>query len=466
MIIWSMSMRKYAHIFNLIIIILFVSVVFPQNYLVKTSDGFEAGFDSIPEITPFLESLLVSEHTWGDHYKLSHFNKRNSTEPIYNHFHENLRIDSILIFPQENIRNNVLVNFFFSLKKAQSMKEIHSSLNMITQDYHFIEPETDVLIGRYSEKKLLAYVSPKLNFKNNFSGFLGVANEGETRSISGEIQFHFENLWHTAEIIDVQLKRWKKLSEILLLSIQKPLLFLFPFGAKLEYRYEVNEGLYLKTQSSLGVLSRGHGIGNWEFTGLNTIVEPTETGIEKGLHFLKEHSFRVTNSIDLRKQKWQPKQGLYAHNMISVGKLSVMNESHTIGELKSLNEFVHLVAPNKGIKKKIKFKSKWNSRDSLEWSQMIRYGGLDDLRGYRENQFFGNWVVLPSIEFFNYVTGETTISIFSEGAIQKKYHPYPWNYGINLEQKYLNNHINISFAWGREDSFSQGKVHIKYVNIL
>ena len=135
---------------------------------------------------------------------------------------------------------------------------------------------------RQSEKKLLAYVSPKLNFKNNFSGFLGVANEGETRSISGEIQFHFENLWHTAEIIDVQLKRWKKLSEILLLSVQKPLLFHFPFGAKLEYRYEVNEGLYLKMQSSLGVLSRGHGIGNWEFTGLNTIVEPTETGIEKG----------------------------------------------------------------------------------------------------------------------------------------------------------------------------------------
>ena len=137
----------------------------------------------------------------------------------------------------------------------------------------------------------------------------------------------------------------------------------------------------------------------------------------------------------MRKQKWQPKQGLYAHTMISVGKLSVMNESHTTGELKSLTEFVHLAAPNKGIKKRIKFKSKWNIRDSLEWSQMIRYGGLDDLRGYRENQFFGNWVLLPSIEFFNYVTDETTISIFSEGAIQKKYHPYPWNYGINLDQK-------------------------------
>ena len=466
MIIWSMLMRKYAHIFKLCKIILFVNVVFPQDYLVKTSDGFEAGFDSISAITPFLESVLVSEHGWGDYYKLSQFKKRNSTETAYDHFHENIRIDSILIFPQEIIRNNMLVNFFSPLKKAQSMKEIHSSLNMIKQSYHFINPETGVLIASYSEKKLLAFVSPELHFKNNIRGFLGVANEGDKRTMTGELQFHFENLWHTAGIMDIQLKRWKAESEKLYLSVQEPLLFHFPFGVKLEYRYEVNEGLYVKTQSSLGVLSRGYGIGNWEFTGLNTNVEPTESGMEKGLHFLKEHSLRVTHSIDLRKRKWQPKQGLNAHTMISVGKLSVMNESHTTGELNSLTEIVHLVVPNTGIKNKIKFKGKWNSRDSLEWSQMIRYGGLENLRGYREDQFFGDWVLLPSIEFFRYVTDETTISIFSEGAIQKKYHPYPWNYGISLEQQYSNNHISISFAWGRKDSFSQGKVHIKYVNIL
>jgi len=459
-------MRKYAHIFNFIKIILFFNVVFSQNYLVKTSDGFEAYIDSISAITPILESNLVSQYTWGDHYRLSQFNKRNATEAIYTLFHENLSIDSILILPQKNIRNNVLVNFFFSLKKAQSMKEIHSSLNRITQGYNFIDPDTEVLIGRYSEKKLLAYVSPKLSFNNNFSGFLGLDNERETRSLSGELQFHFENLWHTAEIIDVQLKRWKKLSEKLLLSIQKPLLLHFPFGAKLEYRYEVNEGLYVKTQSSLGLLSLGHGIGNWEFMGLNTNVEPTKSGMENGLHFLREHSLRVTHSFDMRKQKWQPKQGLNTHTLVSVGKLSVINESHTTGELNTLAEFVHLITLNTGIKNKIEFKGKWNSKDSLELSQMIRYGGLNSLRGYREDQFFGEWVILPSIQLFSYVTNETTFSFFSEGAIQKKYRPYPWNYGISLEQQYSNNHISISFAWGREDSFSQGKVHIKYVNVL
>ena len=110
--------------------------------------------------------------------------------------------------------------------------------------------------------------------------------------------------------------------------------------------------------------------------------------------------------------------------MVSIGKLSVMNESHTTGELNNLIEIVHRLAPNTGMKNKIVFKGKWTNRDSLEWSQMIRYGGLENLRGYRENQFFSDGVILPSVEFFRYLTDETTISIFSEGAIQKKYHPY------------------------------------------
>ena len=72
-------------------------------------------------------------------------------------------------------------------------KRTQHNISVLKDDeYHFIEPGTGVLIGRYSEKKLLAYVSPELHFKNNISGFLGVANEGDRRTMSGELQFHFE----------------------------------------------------------------------------------------------------------------------------------------------------------------------------------------------------------------------------------------------------------------------------------
>ena len=42
--------------------------------------------------------------------------------------------------------------------------------------------------------------------------------------------------------------------------------------------------------------------------------------------------------------------------MVSIGKLSIMNESHTTGELNNLIEIVHRLAPNTGMKNKIVFK--------------------------------------------------------------------------------------------------------------
>ena len=59
-----------------------------------------------------------------------------------------------------------------------------------------------------------------------------------------------------------------------------------------------------------------------------------------------------------------------------------------------------------------------------------------------------------------------SLSIFSEGAIQEAYRPFPWNYEFSFNQKYSTNRITVSFVWGSDDSFSQRKIHINIVNIL
>ena len=151
---------------------------------------------------------------------------------------------------------------------------------------------------------------------------------------------------------------------------------------------------------------------------------------------------------------------------VSLGRLSVRNESYATGELNHQTILVHSLTIKSGIKNIINFMGRWSSRDSLESSQKIYFGGNDNLRGYRENQFFSEWVILPSIEFFQYVTDKSTLSIFTEGAIQENYRPCPWDYGFSFDQKYSTNHITVSFSWGRNDSFSQGKMHINIVNIL
>ena len=459
-------MQKFVPIFKLSQIIIFVGVIFSQDYLVKTSDEFEVELDSSLTITPYLESLLSSRHSWGDLYKLTGFKQGNPTKISYDLFHEKMFIDSLLILSHKNVHYRTLNRFFRPLRKVQSLKELNTSVHQLQRSNYFIGSGTNVIIARYSERKLLAMVDPELHFENHFSGILGMSNEKSTMALSGDIQFHFENLWKTAGIIDIRLKRWKAESEKLFLSLEEPFIFHLPFGAKLEYYYEVHEGMYIKTQSSLGILSYGQIFGKWEFTGVNTHIEPTEDGLEKGLNILKEHSLRVSHLIGVQTREWHPKRGLNMNTKMSLGRLSVRDKSYATGELDHQAVLVHSLTIKSGIKHIINFMGRWSSRDSLESSQLIRFGGNDNLRGYRENQFFSEWVVIPSIEVFHYVTDKSILSIFIEGAVQENYRPFPWNYGFSLDQDNSTNHITISFAWGRGQSFSQGKININIVNIL
>ena len=59
----------------------------------------------------------------------------------------------------------------------------------------------------------------------------------------------------------------------------------------------------------------------------------------------------MIHSFGLRKQKWQPKQGLNMNTMVSLGRLSVRDESHATGELNHLTEMVHSLTLKSGIKK-------------------------------------------------------------------------------------------------------------------
>ena len=141
-------MQKFVPIFKLSQIIIFVGVIFSQDYLVKTSDEFEVELDSSLTITPYLESLLSSRHSWGDLYKLTGFKQGNPTKISYDLFHEKMFIDSLLILSHENVHYRTLNRFFRPLRKVQSLKELNTSVHQLQRSNYFIGSGTNVIIAR------------------------------------------------------------------------------------------------------------------------------------------------------------------------------------------------------------------------------------------------------------------------------------------------------------------------------
>ncbi len=110
----------------------------------------------------------------------------------------------------------------------------------------------------------------------------------------------------------------------------------------------------------------------------------------------------------------------------------------------------------------------------LEISDLYQVGGTNSIRGYRENQFFASQVLWMNNEY-RFLTGRAS-SLFGffdggyfsrpEDQIRKisKQSQTLYGYGVGAKIETGVGLLSISFALGKGDSFSQGKLHVGIVN--
>ena len=110
----------------------------------------------------------------------------------------------------------------------------------------------------------------------------------------------------------------------------------------------------------------------------------------------------------------------------------------------------------------------------LETSDLFQVGGINSVRGYRENQFYGSQVVWSNLEYRFLVGRYSSLFGFVDGgyfsrppdllhqiASQEKL-LYGYGIGTNLETSL--GIFRVSFALGEGDSFSTAKIHFGLAN--
>jgi outer membrane protein insertion porin family len=111
---------------------------------------------------------------------------------------------------------------------------------------------------------------------------------------------------------------------------------------------------------------------------------------------------------------------------------------------------------------------------AVDESEMFRFGGTNSLRGYRENQFLGTKVGWMNLEYRLLLARHSFMAGFLDagyyfrpgsvttgaGAAQS----FLYGYGIGLRFDSPLGNLGVSFAFGKGDSFAQGKVHVGIIN--
>ncbi len=110
-----------------------------------------------------------------------------------------------------------------------------------------------------------------------------------------------------------------------------------------------------------------------------------------------------------------------------------------------------------------------NKYDSggVPFSELYRIGGATTLRGYREDQFRGARVAWINIEY-RLITGKLSrIFVFGDRAIINGRHSggdiSKYSYGGGIRLSTAIGQIGIDYGLGEDDTFTNGKVHVRLI---
>ncbi len=432
-------MEKFVRTFSLLIITL--TYLFGQSFEIQT-----------------LDSILFEEGEFGGQLFLS-----ATHEPELRV--ENKYIDEI-IAKSLHIDKNVMQRIFDPLLTSNSFQRSDQVLKNIRSRYPFIPKNTKIEYGLLEDDQLGALVNYRPEFNSHFSGLAGVGKVDDGGwETGGELHVHLENIWGTATITDIVWKKTEFKEQYVSISHDDPFPFGLPFGYKIKLVQDLQDRLFVHYISRGAISAQLSKSGIWYFGGSKESLFPVESDDSLSIESFRSESIFAEYFSDTRNDRWMPTKGSTMDMTIECGSIKTEDKELSLGvDVKWIQYFqlkplfsVKITHLDQGI---------WmDGKGTVHQGKMIQYGGHTTLRGYRENMFQAQAVSITGLDLL--YTPSKAIHFYTFYDISENYeHTSAQSYGAGIRQKTQNTLIDISFAWPVDESFSEGKVHIKFTSLL
>ncbi|MBP6673449.1 MAG: BamA/TamA family outer membrane protein, partial [Bacteroidetes bacterium] len=328
-------------------------------------------------------------------------------------------------------------------------------------------------------------ISVKEGNSNTFDGILGYvpsAVPGGDGYFTGNVFVAFRNLFGTGRKALMRWQRETQSTQELELQYREPWLFGIPLNAGGTFFQRKQDSSYVKTRFELRLdLALAEGLSIAASTMSESVYPsadiPQFTVFESnsfflGAEILYDTRDNIRNTTSGVRYATSAQQGakkitgpqlylsLAPNKDLTIQKFSVDAESF----IPTFSRQVIMV----GIH------GKFVSSTQLELSDLFQFGGSMSLRGYRENQFFASQIAYINLEY-RFLTGRASsffgfidAGYFSrpadavKGIFRQEMNLYGFGLGARIETGL--GIMNISYALGKGDSFSNGKIHVGIIN--
>jgi len=450
--------------FRTIGVLLFGGFLWCQPVQVVTDNGHKMTVNP-SNVEQVLNQLLQTSGDLGGSYHLTGNQEGHHPRVDYHYSSNPLQVDSLVFRKAGPLQAAVAYSVFKPLLGSRPATGTRYRLRQIQSAFSFLTFPTAVDFARYQEDKIAVLVDFQPEFKSYVSGSLGT-NRDQTADrweTTGEFHLHLENPFGAATTTEVEWRQPSRESRNLHFYLDIPFLPTVAFGIRSDFSQQFRSNLFMNKSFSLAAT----GLSSWGYwrLGLKTgSTLPLDQNLDESLSGIQTRELEAGIRGDRRQRRWLPVEGTYWDVGLGVGQTRTNKQNYpTFSFL--IQSGHYLALKNQVLFLKLWGEGRWIQNSKLHRGQQVRFGGVNSLLGYREEQFSADWVMIPTLEWIPVHTGEGQMFTFINGAIFKT-NVFPVGYGLGFRQFKRGILLELLLGLSEGNTLSEGKIHIRISTAL
>ncbi len=401
-----------------------------------------------------------------------------------------IKFDTLTIIDKNIIKPSFLSSYLgikygevYNEKKIQAIQNRIDELGFIRLKYppkvYFANNTANVVLN------------PEKRNANKFDGLIGVqpnANNQKT-AIVGQAQLYLVNVLGRGEKASVDFKSQANETRDLKIMMNYPFVFSTSFGltANLDIRRQDTSFSNLGRAIAIQYLLKGNNqlslVYRVNESNLLSVKKYANTNVLPENLDVNKRSYGITTLFEELDYRINPKKGYSITNAVLFGTRKITKNA---GIVDTLYDGLQLSSTQVqlllGVKKYfnitgkhvvlLSYKTEWIESDKLFNNELLRIGGINDLRGFDEESIFTSYYWITTFEYRFLLDRNSFFRLFFDQAyyVNKVLNAedYPYGIGAGVQIQTVAGMLQLNYALGSQANsginFQTGKIHFGIIN--
>ncbi|MBI65926.1 MAG: hypothetical protein CMG64_06510 [Candidatus Marinimicrobia bacterium] len=414
-----------------------------------------------------IDSIIQSSQSLTMEYSLRSYGKEFKNI-LYEKRYIDKEIDTVMIAPEKSIKQKYLDRIGQKISYIEIDNNFSDAIDnkkrLLINKYYFIRNKPIIELGKYSNDKLGMVIDLDPEFTSHFSGLFGASkNFNENWSLNGEVNVQLENIWNTMEFFGFNWKKLDSINHTFNINFKHPHIFYNGLGFTTSYNYELVNGYYTESNARASFQISNTYYGSF-YIGYNSgEINITPLGKNNSYEKSRYKALLLTFNHNSFNRRLLPDKGFKFNIETNFGKDNFNDHLY----IKNTIELRHIFPIVRNIN--LCFNSVNEQIKALSGtigsSREIRYGGINSLRGYMDNQFSSDMVSIQTLEVHFQKSKFLRTSLFFDIGISTEKKP-KIGLGIGIFKLTDKALMEIEYGIPEKSSFLDGKIHVKWTSRL